>query len=102
QPEDRLPSLIIIDEPELGLHPYVITLLAEALDAASEMSQVLVTTQSVTLLNQFAPEQVVVVERDRGGGTTFERLSAEGLATWLEEDFSVGELWEMNAIGGGP
>ncbi len=86
----------------LLLHPYVITLVAELLDAASTVTQVIIATQSITLLNHFDPSTVVVVDRDHEGGTTFERLSPERLAVWLDEEFSLGELWEMNVIGGGP
>jgi predicted ATPase len=101
QPEDRLPSLTIIDEPELGLHPYAITMLAELLRSASVTTQVVVATQSVTLLNHFAPREIVTVERDGEGGTTFLRQSEERLAEWLER-YSVGELWEKNVLGGRP
>ncbi len=102
QPEDRLPSLMIIDEPELGLHPYVITMVADLLRAVSTQCQVIVATQSVTFVNHFAPDEIVVVERDDAGGTTFGGpLSEERLSEWLE-DYSIGELWEKNVIGGRP
>lgn len=101
QPEERLPSLIVIDEPELGLHPYVITLLGSLLRSASVTTQVIVATQSVTLLNHFAPPEIVVVERDREGGTTFMPQSEARLKEWLER-YSVGELWEKNVLGGRP
>lgn len=101
QPEKRLPSLVIIDEPELGLHPYAITMLAELLRSASVTTQVIVATQSVTLLNHFTPREIVTVERDGEGGTTFLRQSEERLAEWLER-YSVGELWEKNVLGGRP
>lgn len=94
------PSLILLDEPELGLHPYAIHILAEMLQAASKRSQVLLATQSVTLLNQFAPADVLVAE-NVDGATVFKRLDEAKLATWLSE-FSLGELWEKNVLGGRP
>jgi predicted ATPase len=100
QPGWAMPSLIIIDEPELGLHPLAIRLLAEMLDAASKHTQILVATQSVTLLDNFPVEQIIVADHD-GRGSQFRRLRPEDYATWLE-NFSVGELWEKNVFGGRP
>ncbi|HIF9150187.1 TPA: AAA family ATPase [Photobacterium damselae] len=98
QPES--PSTIIIDEPELGLHPYAITLLGALLRSASKRMQVIVSTQSVPLLNEFELSDLIVVERE-DGNSIFKRLDAEKFETWLE-DYSVGELWEKNIIGGRP
>jgi predicted ATPase len=95
-----LPRLILLDEPELGLHPAAIQVLASLLRAASQRSQILLATQSVTLINQFDPEDVVVADR-QDGGTTFTRLSSETFSNWLDE-YSIGELWEKNLIGGRP
>jgi predicted ATPase len=100
QPRSSMPSLIIVDEPELGLHPLAIRLLAEMLDAASEHTQILVATQSVTLLDNFPIEQVIVADHD-GRGSLFRRLKADDYRMWLE-NFSVGELWEKNVFGGRP
>lgn len=94
------PALILLDEPELGLHPFAIRLLAEMLEAASRRVQVLLATQSVTLLNNFAPKDVLVADND-GLRTTFERLDEGKLEAWLDE-FSLGELWEKNVLGGRP
>ncbi|MCL1825813.1 MAG: AAA family ATPase [Betaproteobacteria bacterium] len=94
------PALILLDEPELGLHPFAIRILAEMLEAASKRVQVLLATQSVTLLNNFALQDVIVAEND-GMKTTFSRLDEEKLKGWLE-DFSLGELWEKNVLGGRP
>lgn len=102
QPElpDR-PEIILIDEPELGLHPYAITLLAAMMRAASQTAQIVVATQSVTLLDSLAEtEEVVVVER-AGGQSIFRRLDPAALETWLEA-YSLGELWEKNVLGGRP
>ena len=94
------PSTIIIDEPELGLHPYAITLLGALLRSASLRMQVIVSTQSVPLLNEFELDDLIVVERE-GGESIFKRLKEDDFATWLE-DYSVGELWEKNILGGRP
>lgn len=94
------PSTIIIDEPELGLHPYAITLLASLLRSASTRMQVIVSTQSVPLLNEFTVGDIIIVEREQGN-TIFKRLDEEALNTWLE-DYTLGELWEKNILGGRP
>lgn len=98
QPEP--PSTIIIDEPELGLHPYAITLLASLLRSASNRMQVVVSTQSIPLVNQFSIDDLIVVERENGG-TVFRRHDEDDFKIWLEE-YSVGELWEKNVLGGRP
>lgn len=92
------PSTIIIDEPEIGLHPYAISLLGALMHQASEEMQVIVATQSVTLVNQFSIDDLIVVERE-DGASTFKRLQEKELELWLE-NHSVGELWEKNVLGG--
>ena len=100
QPPDRLPLLIIIDEPELGLHPYALNILASLCRSASEHVQILISTQSSAFVNHFDPEDIVIVERD-GESSSFDRPDSEKLAAWLE-DYSLGEIWEKNVIGGSP
>ena len=95
------PSTIIIDEPELGLHPAAIEKLAGLVRVASQRgAQVLIATQSPSFVSCFEPENIIVVER-KDGSTTFSRPDKERLASWLE-DYSLGELWEKNLIGGKP
>jgi predicted ATPase len=94
------PSTIIIDEPELGLHPYAITILASLLKSASQNTQVVVSTQSVPLVNQFGPEEIIVVDR-KEGQSTFERRTSQYLENWLD-DYGMGDLWEKNLLGGRP
>jgi predicted ATPase len=94
------PPTVIIDEPELGLHPYAITLLGSLMKAASQRTQLIVATQSVSLLNSLSPENLVVVERV-DDASTFRRCNADELQTWLA-DYSLGELWEKNILGGRP
>lgn len=98
QPE--LPSLIVIDEPELGLHPFAITQLATLVRAAASRSQVVLATQSVTLLDQFDAGDVIVAERSNGE-STFRRLDPAALEAWKQE-YSLGELWLKNVLGGRP
>jgi len=98
QPE--LPGIIVLDEPELGLHPFAIVQLAEMLHTVSRNSQVVVATQSVTLMNQFEANDLIVVER-RNGFSSFERLDQQRLSDWLA-DYSLGDLWEKNLLGGRP
>ena len=100
QKEENLPGLLILDEPELGLHPYAINVIGGLIDAASTKTQVLVATQSNALVDCFEPEDVVVVNRD-GRGSAFNRLSSDDLRDWLD-DYSLSELWEKNVFGGRP
>ena len=98
QPE--LPSTIILDEPELGLHPYAITVLADLLRAASHNAQVLVSTQSVTLVNQFSLENLIIVDRV-DDQSVFKRPDKKEMDKWLDE-YGLGDLWEKNLLGGRP
>ena len=100
QPVELRPSVILLDEPELGLHPLAITMLASMIKTASVDTQVILATQSPILLDYFEPEDVLVADRV-DGATEFRRLSSDKLAIWLE-DYSIGELWEKNDLGGRP
>lgn len=98
--QPNLPDTIIIDEPELGLHPSAINKLSALIKRASKKTQVIVATQSVNLIDYFDPEDIVVVDRVENQ-TVFKRFTTEELAVWLEE-YSMGEIWEKNIIGGRP
>ncbi|MDX2128845.1 MAG: AAA family ATPase [Chloroherpetonaceae bacterium] len=100
QPAHLMPSTILIDEPELGLHPYAINLLASFIKSVSSIKQVIISTQSVSLINHFSAEDIIVVNQ-KNRVSSFERLSEERLSNWLEE-YSLGELWEKNVFGGRP
>lgn len=100
QPSDKLPETVLIDEPELGLHPYAISVLADMFKQVAEERQLIVSTQSVELLNELEPEDVVVVDQE-DGASTFKRFSRDELAGWLEL-YSMGELWKRNVLGGRP
>jgi predicted ATPase len=100
QPLKDRPSVILIDEPELGLHPYAITMLANLIKSAATKTQIIVSTQSALLLDHFQPEDVLVADLV-DGATTLTRLESKKLAVWLEE-YSLGQLWEKNQFGGRP
>jgi predicted ATPase len=100
QPKDYLPSVVLVDEPELGLHPYAIEMLAALIRQASEHVQVIVSTQSSLLLDHFDPGDVLVANRV-SGGTQIKRLDSTQLLEWLK-DYSLGQLWEKNEFAGRP
>ena len=102
QPTKTMPSLIVIDEPELGLHPKAISLLAGLIKKASENAQIVLATQSPNLLDEFDADKVVVIERDEQKRTSvFRQLNNEQLKEWVEE-YTTSELWDKNVIGGRP
>jgi len=100
QPEADLPQLIVLDEPELGLHPAALSVLADLLKSAARHSQLLIATQSATLIDHFEADDIVTVNL-RDGCSSFERLDPQRLKEWLQ-DYMLSELWERNVIGGGP
>lgn len=105
QPEEMMPGLIMIDEPELGLHPSAVGLIGSLIKAASLRRQVVVATQSPRLISEFEPEDMVVVEREDDasgeGRSLFNHLTREALGDWLTE-YNLGTLYEMEVTGGGP
>ena len=101
--QPQRPATVLFDEPELGLHPYALTLLGSLLQQATEANppcQLIVSTQSPLLLNEFEPEDVIVVER-ANNESTFRRLNSADFSEWLEE-YALGELWQKNVLGGRP
>ncbi len=100
QPTAQLPKFMSIDEPELGLHPAAIGVLAELARSVSRHTQVLFATQSTAFLDHFEPSEVVVVEREKGA-STLRRLDEAALAEWLE-DYSLSEVFDKGVIGGRP
>ncbi|GAA4848926.1 AAA family ATPase [Algivirga pacifica] len=92
------PSVIVIDEPELGLHPMAITKLAGMIQAVSQTAQVIISTQSVNLVDCFEPDDIVTVDRDsHNSESIFQRLEEKELDLWLQEH-SLGDLWRRNII----
>lgn len=101
QPNTLMPETILIDEPELGLHPYAITLLASLIKKASVTKQIIISTQSVELLNEFQPNDIIVVNHEQNH-SIFKKLDEQALKTWLEDDYTLGDLWKNNILGGRP
>ncbi len=95
------PSTVVLDEPELGLHPFAVSQLASLLrSAATGGHKVVIATQSVNLLSEFGVSETGVVERT-SEGTTVTRPDPQALVTWLDQ-YSLGEIWEKNLLGGRP
>lgn len=102
QPEETMPRVIIIDEPELGLHPYAIDQLTEMIKDASLHAQIIVATQSPALIDGFEASDVTIVERDEESQcTTTKKLKKKYYEEWLK-NYSLSELWDKNVIGGRP
>ncbi len=98
--QSKLPEVIIIDEPELGLHPAAINKLAALIKRASKSSQIILSTQSTNLVNCFEPENIIVVDRENEQ-TVFKRLNPADLSVWMDEyNYSISDMWETNLIGG--
>jgi predicted ATPase len=100
QPVERLPAFVSIDEPELGLHPAALAVLASLVRSVSARCQVLLATQSPALLDLFEPSEVMVAER-AGGESQLKRLDVAGLREWLE-DSTLSQLYDKNLLGGRP
>ena len=94
------PQTIIIDEPELGLHPMAINKLSALIKKASDTSQIILSTQSVNLVDNFDADHIIVVDM-KENSSYFHRLEEQSLSVWLEQ-YSIGEIWEKNLIGGQP
>jgi len=94
------PATMLFDEPELGLHPSAVEILASMIHSVSTKTQLIVSTQSPTLLNKFQPEDILVVEQEKGN-SAFRHISRQELGSWLDQ-YSLGQLWEKNVLGGRP
>lgn len=100
QPEEMQPDTILIDEPELGLHPYAIEVLASLIKTCSHKKQILISTQSVDLISEFEIENIIVIDR-KDNASVLKRFAKDELKSWLG-DYSLGELWKKNLLGGRP
>ncbi|MCY3628953.1 MAG: AAA family ATPase [Bacteroidetes bacterium] len=98
QPEYLQPDIILIDEPELGLHSFALTIVAEMIKQVADLKQIIISTQSAELVSHFEPEEIVVVDR-KEEESVLKRLDPAPLTHWLE-DYSLGDLWKMNVLGG--
>ncbi len=105
QPDDLMPSAIVIDEPELGLHPAAVATVAQLVQAASSKRQIIVATQSPKLIAAFDPQDIVAIEYsedERGvGQSVIKSLSRDDLGEWIDQ-YDLGQLYDMNVTGGGP
>ncbi len=100
QPEKLRPDTIVLDEPELGLHPAALGVLAEIIRSVSKKTQIICSTQSVTFANHFQPEDFIVVDQEKGA-SRFSRPERATLDAWLES-YEMGDIWTKNLIGGRP
>ncbi len=101
QPPPYIPQTVLIDEPELGLHPHALNILASMLKSvAAQGKQVIVSSQSVTLINHFSAEDLLVADQVNNE-TVIRRLEEDEVTAWLEE-YTLGSIWEKNIIGGSP
>ena len=100
-PPEMLPDVILLDEPELGLHPTAVDLVAEMVKAVGRTSQVIVATQSPLFVDAFGLDQVIVLDLDEGA-TVLRQLVPAQYAEWIEQDYLPGRLWTRNVLGGGP
>ena len=100
QPSEFQPETLLVDEPELGLHPYAIVILGALIRSTSTNKQIIISTQSSDLVNEFNPEDILVVNR-YNGSSTIQRLSNQELEAWLHE-YSLGDLWKKNLLSGRP
>ena len=98
--QPKPPQTIIIDEPELGLHPFAINKLAALIQKASANRQIIISTQSVNLVDNFEAEDIITVDR-KDNQSVFHRQDSENLKDWLE-NYSLSDLWSKNVIGGRP
>lgn len=99
--QPKLPETLIIDEPELGLHPFAIAKLSGLIKSASQKGcQIIMATQSVELINHFNAEDIIAVD-NRNGESVFTRLNSEKLSIWLEDEYKIGDMWEQNIINEG-
>ena len=100
-PADMLPDVILLDEPELGLHPAAVALVGGMIKSLSKERQVIIATQSPLLVDAFDLEEVIALELE-GGKTEFRKLKVADYKMWIEDNFSPGQLWQKNLVGGQP
>lgn len=102
QPPETMPNVIILDEPELGLHPYAITQLAEMIKDASIHAQIIIATQCKDLVDHFEVDNISVIEMDKETQSTIvTSLNSDEYHLWLQQ-YTLSELWDKNILGGRP
>ena len=100
-PPEMLPDILLLDEPELGLHPAAVALVGGMIEALAEERQIIVATQSPLLVDAFGLDQIFVLDL-KDGRTEFRKLAQADYRIWLDESFTPGELWQKNLLGGCP
>lgn len=100
-PSEMLPDVLLLDEPELGLHPAAIALVGGMIKALAKERQVIVATQSPLLVDAFDLDEIFVLDME-DGRTEFCKLAPDDYRVWLDENFTPGELWQKNLLGGRP
>ena len=100
-PPEMLPDVLLLDEPELGLHPAAVSLIGGMIQALAEERQIIVATQSPLLVDEFALDEIFVLNLT-DGRTEFGKLSPDDYREWLDDNFTPGELWQKNLLGGRP
>ena len=100
-PPEMLPSVILLDEPELGLHPAAIGLVADMIEQLSRDRQIIVATQSPLLVDEFELDEIIVLDLE-DGRTKLRKLNADDYRVWLEQDYTPSQLWQKNVLGGRP
>ena len=100
-PREMLPDILLLDEPELGLHPVAVALVGNMIKALACDAQIIVATQSPLLVDVFELDEIVVLDL-HDGRSVFRRLDADTYRTWLDDSFTPGELWQKNLLGGRP
>lgn len=96
-PSDMLPDVLFLDEPELGLHPYAITLVSEMLRQVSQTQQVFVATQSPYLVDCFDLENIIVA-RLKDGATELKTFDKAAYQQWLDDEYQISDLWLQNIL----
>lgn len=99
-PEERLPAVMFLDEPELGLHPHAITLVADMIKQVAQKRQVFIATQSPYMVDCFELENIIVAEADSDGATSLRSLPRADYEAWLEDDYSLSDIWLRSPVGG--
>ena len=100
-PPEMLPSMILLDEPELGLHPAAIGLVADMIEQLSRDRQIIVATQSPLLVDEFELDEIIVLDLE-DGRTKLRKLNADDYKVWLDDDYTPSQLWHKNVLGGRP
>ena len=100
-PSEMLPSVILLDEPELGLHPAAIGLVADMIEQLSRDRQIIVATQSPLLVDEFELDEIIVLDLE-DGRTKLRKLNSDDYKVWLDDDYTPSQLWHKNVLGGRP